>query len=162
MATLEIGQPAPAFTLRGADKQNYSLGTDGARLTLAVFFKTTCPTCAVAFPYIEKIFQTYRDAGLAVWGISQHDARRAKDFAAKYAATFPLLIDDAWRVSKQYDPDYVPTLFLIAPTGAICERVVSFDKAGLNRLAQTIADRLGVPPVLIAPDNDGVPAFRPG
>jgi len=162
MATLEIDQTAPEFSLRGTDDKQYTLNQHGARLTLAVFFKTTCPTCMLAFPYIEKIQRAYSAAGAAVWGVSQHDRARSAEFAREYGATFPILIDADWRVSRQYDPAFVPTLFLIDPSGQILDSVVSFDKAGLNRVSQTMATRLNVAGVVIAPEQDGNPPFQPG
>ena len=162
MTTLSIDAVAPGFSLMGLDAQSHTLYKDGARMTLVVFFKTTCPTCRVAWQYIEKLHRSYQGAGLAVWGISQHDKNRSSDFAIEYKSTFPILIDDDWRVSKQYNPDYVPTLFLIDATGKIVDRVVAFDKAGLNRLSQAIAARLNVSTQVIAPDNDGNPPFKPG
>jgi peroxiredoxin len=162
MATFTIGQSASAFSLRGTDGKIYTLDQNDARLTLAVFFKTTCPTCALAFPYIEKMHRAYGDAGLAVWGISQHDRAESAKFAVQSGATFPILIDEAWRASQQYDPQFVPTQFLIDPSRQIIDLVVSFDKGGLNRIAQKVARRLNVDAVLIAPENDGNPPFRPG
>lgn len=162
MTTLDIGTIAPTFTLKDLDRRSHTLNKNGARVTLTAFFKTTCPTCMTAFPYIEKIHRAYCDTGLVVWGISQHDPDRSADFAKKYGSTFPILIDGDWQVSRAYDPAFVPTVWLIDPTGNIIDCVVSFDKAGLNRLSQTIAARLDVPAVIVAPENDGNPSFRPG
>ena len=162
MATLSVGETAPPFSLSGIDSKSHALKTSGARLTLAACFKTTCPVCMLEWLYIEKIHQAYKDAGLAVWGVSQHERDVSKNFASKYSSTFPILIDADWRVSKQYDPEVVPTLFLIDANNKIIERVVSFDKAGLNRLSNAIAARLGASASVIAPDDDGNPLFRPG
>jgi peroxiredoxin len=162
VTTLSVGQTAPAFSLSGIDGQSYALNTSGARLTLAAFFKTTCPVCILSWPYVEKIFQAYKGAGLAVWGVSQHERDASKDFASKYGSTFPILIDADWHVSRQYDPEVVPTLWLIDANNRIVESVVSFDKAGLNRLSKTIAARLDVSASVIAPDDDGNPPFRRG
>jgi peroxiredoxin len=162
MTTLAINTNAPAFSLKGLDDKSHTLYKDPALVTVVVFFKTTCPTCRLAWPYIEKLHQAYHTPGLAVWGISQHDAMRSAEFTLDNGSTFPVLIDDDWRVSKQYDPDFVPTLFLIESTGKIIDRVISFDKAGLNRVSQTIAARLDVAVETIAPENDGAPPFRPG
>lgn len=162
MALLNIGQTAPGFSLSGIGNRTYDLGKDGARLTLAVFFKTTCPTCMMAWPYIERLYQQYKSAGFSVWGISPDARNVSVEFASKYRSTFPILLDADWRVSRAYDPEYVPTLFLIDHQGKIIDRVVAFDKAGLNRLAETIAARLGASARVIAPANDGNPAFKPG
>jgi peroxiredoxin len=162
MATLAIDQPAPRFSLRGIDDKIYVLNQHDARLTLVVFFKTTCPTCMLAFPYIEKIQRAYRDAGLAVWGISQ-DARAASaEFAREYGATFAILTDADLRVSRVYDPEFVPTTFLIDRAGKIVDCVIAFNKIELNRVAKVIAEKLNAPAALIAPDDDSNPPFKPG
>lgn len=162
MTTLAINASAPAFSLKGLDDKSYTLYKDPTLITAVVFFKTTCPTCRLVWPYIEKLHRAYQKPGLAVWGISQHDSQRSAEFASNNGSTFPILIDGDWRVSKQYDPDFVPTLFLIESTGKIIDRVISFDKAGLNRVSQMIAARLDVAVEAIAPENDGAPPFRPG
>ncbi|MBI5033427.1 MAG: TlpA family protein disulfide reductase [Chloroflexi bacterium] len=162
MTTLTINANAPAFSLKGLDDKSYTLYKDPALITAIVFFKTTCPTCQLAWKYIERLHQAYQKAGFAVWGISQHDAKRSAEFASNNGSTFPILIDANWHVSKLYDPDFVPTLFLIESTGKIIDRVVAFDKAGFNRVAQTIAARLDVVVETVAPENDGAPPFKPG
>ncbi len=162
MPILSAGQSAPPFSLSGIDGKSYTLNQNGARLTLAVFFKTTCPTCQASWPYIDKLHRTYHAAGLAVWGISQDRREASKEFVTARGGAFPVLVDSDWRVSRLYDPQFVPTFFLIDSTGQIIETAVALDKARLNHLSQIIAGRLGVPAAIIAPPDDGVPAFKPG
>ncbi len=162
MSVLSVGQTAPLFSLTGIDGRTYALNQNGARLTLAVFFKTTCPTCMLTWPYLEKLHQTYRGAGLAVWGISQDARDLSTAYASQYGSTFPILIDSDLRVSRAFDPEFVPTSLLIGAEGEIVDSVVAFNKAGLNHLSQMIAARLGVPAAIVAPPDDGKPPFRPG
>jgi peroxiredoxin len=162
MSLLNVGETAPGFSLRGIDDRTYQLQRDGARLTLAVFFKTTCPTCMLTWPYVEKLHQAFGRAGLAVWGISQDAREVSGQFASKYGSTFPILIDADWHVSRMYDPEFVPTLLLIDHADQIVDSVVAFDKVGLNRLSEAIAAGLNMPPAVIAPSADGNPEFKPG
>ena len=162
MPLLTVGQTAYGFSLRGIDEKTYQLENNSARLTLVVFFKTTCPTCMLTWPYVERLHQAFRGAGLAVWGISQDVRDASAQFASKHGSSFPILIDADWRVSRDYDPAVVPTLLLIDGAGKLCDTLVAFDKAGLNRLSQTIAAQLNVPAAVIAPSDDGSPAFKPG
>ncbi len=162
MSVLSVGQTAAPFSLTGIDGRSYTLNQNGARITLAVFFKTSCPTCQLTWPYLEKLHRTYRGAGLAVWGISQDRRDLSAAFATKYGGTFPTLIDSDWRVSRAFDPEFVPTLLLIGNQGEIVDSLVAFNKAGLNHLSQMIAARLGVPATIIAPPDDGNPVFKPG
>lgn len=132
------------------------------RVCLLAVFKTTCPTCQLTWPYLERLYQTYRGAGLAVWGISQDGQTVSTQFASDYHSTFPILIDADLRVSRAFNPQFVPTLFLIDPEGKIVDRIVAFDKARLNQLSETVAARLDAPAAIIAPANDGNPPFKPG
>lgn len=132
------------------------------RICLLIVFKTTCPTCQLTWPYLERMYQTYRGAGLAVWGISQDGQTVSTQFASDYHSTFPILIDADLRVSRAFNPQFVPTLFLIDPEGKIVDRIVAFDKARLNQLSETVAARLDAPAAIIAPANDGNPPFKPG
>src|SRR5205823_3413202 len=60
------------------------------------------------------------------------------------------------KLSRAYEPQSVPTMFLLDESGRVVRSVVGFDKAGLNELAAA----LGHPP--IAPEHDGNPAWKPG
>ncbi len=162
MSVVSVGQTVLPFSLRGIDGRTYALNLNGARLTLAVFFKTTCPACQLTWPYLEKLHQTYQMAGLAVWGISQDPRDLSAAFASKYGSTFPILVDSDWRVSRAYDPAFVPTLLLIGQQGELIDRLVAFNKAGLNHLSKMIAARLDMPAALVAPPEDGNPVFKPG
>ncbi len=162
MTVLSVGQKVSPFSLTGIDGRAYTLNHNGARLTLAVFFKTTCPTCQLTWPYLDKLHRTYRGAGLAVWGITQDARDVSSAFASKNGSSFPILVDSDGRVSRAFDPDFVPTLLLIGIQDEIIDSVVAFNKAGLNHLSQMIAARLGVPAAMIAPRDDGNPAFQPG
>ena len=68
---LETGALAPHFTLLGIDGKEYSLPNSAAgKPIVLVFFKVTCGTCDVAFPYINRLREMYPD-GWHLWAIAQ-------------------------------------------------------------------------------------------
>jgi peroxiredoxin len=157
--TLGVGSRAPEIELRAVNGERHSLDD---QLTLAIFFKTSCPTCQYAWPFYERIYQAYRDAGLAVWGISQHDSQKTRQYAIDFSATFPHLVDEGWKVSRQYDPEFVPTGFLIDKEKRIVDTFVSWNSADLNRLSRVIAGLLQVPAQEIFESEEDVVVFKPG
>ncbi len=149
---------APGITLADLDGKTHTL--DG--LTLAIIFKTTCGTCKYAWPFYERLYQTYRQAGLNVLGISQHDSERTRAFGAEFGSTFPLLLDEGFTVSRQYDPEFVPTGFLIDNNKKIVLAFGGWNREIYTELGKEIAERLGVPPrQLITPDEEVI-TFKPG
>jgi peroxiredoxin len=163
MATLETGALAPHFTLLGIDGKEYSLpaNADG-KPTLLVFFKTTCGTCDVAFPYINRLRDTYPD-GWNLWAVAQDPAATASKYARAHGIDYPVLIDaPRYEVSRLYDPPATPTLFLADARGRMIYSTHGFSKDDLNELASLVAKAVDAEHVVVAPANDGKPAFKPG
>jgi peroxiredoxin len=160
---LETGALAPHFTLLGIDGREYSIPNDTAgQPTLLVFFKTTCATCDVAFPYINRLRDTYPE-GWNLWSIAQDPPTVATAYARKHGIEFPVLIDAPdYTVSRLYDPLATPTLFLTDSRGRTTYTTHGFSKDDLNELASLVAGSVDAEPVVIAPANDGRPAFKPG
>ncbi len=162
--TIEVGTRAPDFSLKGTDGESYTLAAALARgPLLLVFFKTTCGTCDLAFPYINRLSKSYPSDGWSLWAVAQDPPEDAVRYAAAYGITYPVLPDpDGYTVSKAYDPPATPTLFLIDRAGRIAQQSAGFHKAELNSLSAALAERLGVKPVVIAAADDGNPDFKPG
>ena len=71
---LAIGAPAPDFDLPGVDGKNHRLGDYAKAKILAIVFE--CDHCPVSQLYedrIEKLYQDYKDKGVAVVGINPNN-----------------------------------------------------------------------------------------
>ncbi len=162
--TVEVGNRAPDFTLKGIDGESYTLA---AALThgpvLLMFIKTTCGTCDLAFPYINRLKESYPNDGWSLWVVAQDTLEDAGRYAAANGIKYPVLSDtDGYTVSKAYDPPATPTLFFIDRAGQIAQQSAGFHKAELNSISAELADKLGAKPVVIAAADDGNPDFKPG
>jgi len=161
---LTVGQDAPDFTLIDAKGDSHRL-TDALAEgpVVLAFMKTSCATCTLAFPYLERLHQAYQRAGWKLWGICQDPAGAAESFAGKTGVTFPMLIDgDGYPVSQAYDPPATPTIFFVDREGTIRSGHYGLAKPDLNALAEQVAAVLGEQPVVVAPSDDGTPDFKPG
>ena len=127
-------------------------GYRSGKKALLVFFETDCPTCQLALPYLNALGS---DA-VQVIGLSQDDDARTQQFVKDMGISYRVSVDSGWKFTKAYDPQSVPTMYLLDESGQVLQTLVGFDKAGLNALAQTLNRPA------IAPENDGAPAWKPG
>ena len=137
-------------------EQRHDLGSLGnyqpGRKTLLAFFETDCPTCQLALPYLNALAQDK----VQVIALSQDDEASTKQFVEQMGISYPVELDRGLKLSRSFNPQSVPTLYLLDENGIVTQTLVGFDKAGLNELSAS----LGVPP--IAPANDGSPTWKPG
>jgi peroxiredoxin len=163
MTTLTVGAKAPPFALAGIDGQPYTLveALPQGPLLLA-FFKTGCPACDLAAPYLVRLAAAYPGAW-QLWLVLQDPPAEAGGYARRFSLPFPVFADgDGYRVSRVYDPPATPSFYLIEADGSVAHASHGFSKDDLNELAGHIARRLGAERQVVAPPNDGQPPLRPG
>jgi peroxiredoxin len=127
-------------------------GLQSGKKAVVVFFETDCPTCQLALPYLNALKQD----SIQVIGLSQDDERSTREFVSQLKISYPVEMDSGLKITRAYDPQNVPTFYLLDESGQVQQTLVGFDKQGLNELARA----LGHPP--IAPPDDGAPAWKPG
>jgi peroxiredoxin len=120
------------------------------------FFKTTCPTCMLAFPFLERLHQ--HRAGPRLLAVSQDDVEATAGFHEEFGITMPTALDEAregYVVSNAYGVTHVPSLFLVSATGTVEWFSTGFSKPELEELA-TISG------VELFTAHDRVPVWKPG
>jgi len=164
VAALIVGSRAPEFSLAGTDGRTFSLSHPGEVPALLVFFKNSCPTCNLLFPFLQRLHDRVRRTSLLLRGISQDGEADTRNFGSQHGVTFPLLPDGTdYPVSNAYGLTSVPTLFLVETDGTISWTTVGFSKADLESLASQLGRRFGlqgVAPLFAATDE--VPVLKPG
>ena len=127
-------------------------GLQAGKKAVVVFFETDCPTCQLALPYLNAL----KKDSVQVIGLSQDDERSTREFVNQLKISYPVELDSGLKITRAYDPQTVPTFYLLDENGQVQQTLVGFDKKGLNELAAG----LGHP--AIAPPDDGAPAWKPG
>jgi peroxiredoxin len=157
---LKVGDLAGDFELQDYDGNFYSLSlAEGYKLL--IFYKTTCPTCQLTLPFMEKLHRLY-GGSVRIWGVVQDPPQEAQGFAKKYGLSFPQLIDyPDYPASVDYHVEVVPTLYLISPEGKVEFVSQSFVRAEIERLTQMLASISGLAYEDIFAGSS-VPAFKPG
>jgi peroxiredoxin len=164
LTTINAGIHAPDFSLKSLGGTNYSLKSLLQRgAVVATFFKVSCPTCQLTFPYLQRLYERYRGDGVTFLAISQNDKRDTERFNEQYGITFPALLDGpGYPVSSAYGLTTVPTIFLIAPEGKVKISCMGFSKSDLQQIAKELAERRHVDAAPLFKPEENIPAFKPG
>ena len=127
------------------------------------FFKTTCPTCQLAWPFFDRIGQRASGGKLSVFAVSQDDPGQTRAFNEQLGVGLPTLFDpEPWPVSEALGIESVPTFLRVAADGKLRETVVGFDRQKLQELAAEAASLSGRPAGGLYQPGEIVPAFKPG
>ncbi|MGA2713167.1 MAG: TlpA disulfide reductase family protein [Bryobacteraceae bacterium] len=124
---------------------------------LLAFFKISCPTCQLTFPFLQRLADSAFSAAPQLISISQDDVSASREFQQRFGVSMPTLIDAprTFPASNAYRIASVPSLFLIEPDGKISFTIEGFNKAALQKLGE----RFHAAPFR---ESDRVPDLRPG
>jgi peroxiredoxin len=165
MAALKTGTLAPDFTLPAIDGKPFSLKEALVRGPVVVaFFKVSCPVCQFAFPYLERIYQSYGKRNVTMVGISQNQNEDTVAFLREYGVSFPVLLDDPtqYLVSNAYGLTNVPSIFWIAQDGDIEISSVGWVRNEIAEIGRMAAESTGGGAKPVFRPGEDVPDFRPG
>ena len=150
---LDVGQPAPAFTLPDQNGTEVTLfDLRGAPVVVYFYPKDDTPGCTTQACAVRDQWQEFEEAGATVLGISPDDVDSHARFAAKYDLPHRLLADPdrqaidaygAWGVKKMYGREYegvIRSTVLIDAAGNVAEVWPKVQpKAHADKVLQAIA-----------------------
>lgn len=132
-------------------------------LTLATFFKESCPTCRFTLPFLERLHMQVAAHGGRVLGISQNDAEETEAFRADLDLSLPILIDaPELKLSRWFDLVAVPTLYLLDGHGTVVRGGMGFNKRELTAMADALASSVGAAKPSLWNPSEEIPESRPG
>lgn len=167
MATIDVGQRAPALDLRLEDAEGTPHDLEAALQRgplLLGLYKSSCQASKTMFPFLERLHRRYGGDGLTVLGVSQDSATVTRSFARRLDLSVPILIEpDGYPVSVAFDITATPTVFLIGQDAAVLYTTMGFFKGPVNELGEAAATAVGRPLEPLVTDEDAsVPVFVPG
>lgn len=127
---LHVGVPAPDFTLTSATGEPYRLSAlQGQKVALFFFRGSWCATCRVQIAQLRDHADDYARLNTHILGVTTQRAEAVAEYCRFEGVRFPILIDPARLVTKQYDVYNLVTwegvniphnaTFLIDSTGSI-------------------------------------------
>jgi glutaredoxin-dependent peroxiredoxin len=137
LMSIEIGKPAPAFSLFDTDKKKVSLADFIGRNVLILFFpQAFTSTCTKELCAVRDDIARYSNANAQVLGISVDSVFTLKRYKEDQHYNFPLLSDFNKDVSADYDSLYPE--WILGMKGVSKRSAFIIDKNGLVKYAEVL------------------------
>lgn len=129
---LPAGTPAPTFTLPDLNGRTVSLESFRGRRVLLVFSDPNCGPCDELAPHLARVHREHLDNNLAVVMVGRGDLAENQRKAAALGLEFPVVMQDKWKLSKEYGIFATPVGYLIGKDGVIKRDVAKGARAILS------------------------------
>ncbi|MBB1283608.1 peroxiredoxin [Flavisolibacter sp. BT320] len=104
---IQIGQPAPDFTLYDTNKQPVTLSAQKGKTVLLLFFPLAFTSvCTAELCSVRDNYKLYESLNAVPFGISVDSLHSLKKFKEEQGLNFTLLSDFNKEVSRTYDSIY--------------------------------------------------------
>ncbi len=120
---LKAGTPAPHFNLPDVHGETISLEQFRGRKVLLVFTDPQCGPCDELAPDLVHLHRKHGNNGLAVVMVGRGNAEQNKKKAMEHGIAFPFVLQERWKLSRQYGIFATPVAFLIGKDGVILRNV---------------------------------------
>lgn len=130
------------FTLTGLDGRRWTLRELRGKVVMVNFWATWCPPCRKEMPDLNALYKELKDQGFVVLAISDEKAETVRSFVAKHKVTYPILLDPADKVHKEFAVDGIPKSYVYNREGRLVAEAMDMrtrrqflemlEKAGLH------------------------------
>jgi thiol-disulfide isomerase/thioredoxin len=134
-----VNKPAIDFEAKNLQGEVVKLAQLKGKVVVLDFWATWCGPCKQAFPYVQKVYEKYKDnpdvviLAVNTWENESGFARQqaVKKFLEENKYTFPVVYDESGVVEK-YKVEGIPTQFFIDRKGVIQFKTVGFEGPGME------------------------------
>lgn len=141
-----FSQSIENFQLKNLENEVQSFDElKGEKLTVIDFWTTFCKPCFKAMPYLNQIYETYKDSGVVVLGINSDGPRSTAKVAPmcnSIGISYPVLKDLNSDLMKKYQITVLPTLLFVDKDGNILETHEGFIGDDREVIEKTVAKLL--------------------
>lgn len=139
------------FNLKTLDGHKTTLRDVSGKVTLVSFFFPRCPYCNVELPEVQKIYDKYKDKGLAaVWiNILPEEESLIAGWQMVKNLTVPVLIGASQEsLQRDYHITTTPSTYLLDEKGRVLYYVDGYKPGDERILEEKIASALNIAPAL--------------
>lgn len=116
------------------------------KVTLIDFYAYSCINCQRSVPAVERLWETYKDAGLQVIGVHspeyafERDTDNVRAGSERLGITYPVAVDSRLETWTAFDNHYWPAHYLADASGTL--RQVAYGEGGEEALEKLVRSLL--------------------
>jgi methylamine dehydrogenase accessory protein MauD len=137
---LKVGRKAPNFTLPMAGGGERSLADFTGRRVLLVLTQSGCGPCMEIVPELNRLHERGEHQVLVV---NNADPDATRQWALETKASFPVLAQEKFSLSKRYEVFVTPFAFLIDEQGIIVSKGIAGSRQYLGYVLSGAGNRAG-------------------
>ena len=121
-----VGYRAPNFRLKNLEGKEISLASFKGKVVFLNFWATWCVPCKIEMPSMEALYQEYKEDGLEILAVSNdlQGESVVQPFVDETGLTYPILMDENFRINAKYLVRSIPTSILIGRDGVITHTLI--------------------------------------
>lgn len=128
MASPDVGDEAPDFTLSGTGGATFALAEQRGRPVVLVFYPgDDTPVCTVQLKSYRDDLGQFTELGATLWAISPQSVKSHDEFSDRHEFGFPLLADEDKATFRAYG--------CLGPLGFPRRSIFVIDRRGIVRYA---------------------------
>lgn len=119
---IDINEPAPDFTIKTLDGENYTLSTSiGKKPVYLVFWATWCTICRAEIPHIKALYKQHgNEISIIAINVGQDDSPgKIIKYQQEHQLPYTLAFDENSIISRQYDVVGTPWQVIIDINGIV-------------------------------------------
>ena len=120
---LRQGDPLPDFSATSLDEgRSIALADYEGQVLLVNLWATWCIPCRTETPYLQTMFEAYRDQGLRIVGVSVDPTgavAEVEDFIDEMGVTYDILLDPEGRSETVFRARGLPNSILVERDGTV-------------------------------------------
>ncbi|WP_078553201.1 thiol-disulfide oxidoreductase ResA [Bacillus alkalicellulosilyticus] len=119
-SVVKVGEEPVNFIVTTLDGEQIELRDLRGQGVFLNFWGTYCPPCEKEMPYMESLYEVYKDQGVEIIALNVNEPElTVQRFVDRLDLTFPIALDKGDKIVRAYGIRPLPTTVLINPDGLV-------------------------------------------